>query len=245
MTAPGRTRHRPGSRCLRALGGSRRPVGVLRRAVRPRIPDGRAGRADRGLPAGPPRSGLPRRTRRPAGRLRRPPDPADPGRPVRRAGRRLHRAAQARGSRPHRVAQDQQRARPGAAGQAHGQDAGHRRDRRGPARRGHRHRGRPARPGLRRLHGRGGHPPAGPERLPHAHAGRGGDPGHRGHPHAQGRHERGLPRLGGHGRPHPLLHRLGRRAPSVPDDGQGLPADHRRGGQGAGARGRKGGCPTR
>ena len=55
------------------------------------------------------------------------------------------------------------------------------------------------------------------------------------HPHAQGRHERGLPGLGDHRRAHALLHRLGGRSASVPDDGQGLPADHRRGGQGASA----------
>ena len=42
---------------------------------------------------------------------------------------------QARGAQPHRRAQDQQRARPDPAGQAHGQDAHHRRDRRRPARR--------------------------------------------------------------------------------------------------------------
>ena len=48
--------------------------------------------------------------------------------------------AQARGPAPHRRAQDQQHRRPGAAGAADGQEAGHRRDRRGPARRGHGHR---------------------------------------------------------------------------------------------------------
>ena len=55
-------------------------------------------------------------------------------------GRRLPGPAQARGPRAHRVAQDQQRARPGAAHEADGQDPDHRRDRRRPARRGHRHR---------------------------------------------------------------------------------------------------------
>ena len=50
--------------------------------------------------------------------------------------------AQARGPQPHRRAQGAQRARPGAADQADGQDAGDRRDRRRPARRGGRHRGR-------------------------------------------------------------------------------------------------------
>ena len=42
--------------------------------------------------------------------------------------------------------------------------AGHRRDRRGTARRRHRHRLRPARPRVRRLHGHGGHAPPGAQR---------------------------------------------------------------------------------
>ena len=64
---------------------------------------------------------------------------------------------QARGRRPHRCPQDQQRARPGAPHPAPRQDAGHRRDRGRPARRRHRHRLRAARPAVRRLHGRRGH----------------------------------------------------------------------------------------
>ena len=55
-------------------------------------------------------------------------------------GGRLPGLPEARGPGAHRLAQDQQRARPGAADQAHGQDADHRRDRGRPARRGHRHR---------------------------------------------------------------------------------------------------------
>ena len=55
------------------------------------------------------------------------------------------------------VAQAQQRARPGAARQAHGQAADHRRDRRRPARRRQRDGVRAARPRVHRLHGRGGH----------------------------------------------------------------------------------------
>ena len=166
-------------------------------------------------------------------------------RAVRRGGRRRDRPAQARGPHPHRVAQDQQRARPGPAGPADGQDEGHRRNRRRPARRRHGHRGRAVRPGVHGLHGRRGHPPAGPERVPHAHARRRGHPGHRRHPDAQGRHERGLPRLGDDGRVHPLLHRLGGRAAPVPDDGQGLPAGDRPGGQGAGPGRRPVACRTR
>ena len=65
---------------------------------------------------------------------------------------------------PHRRAQDQQRARPGAAGQADGQDADHRRDRRRPARRRDRHRLRAARPRVHRLHGHRGHAPPAAQR---------------------------------------------------------------------------------
>ena len=59
--------------------------------------------------------------------------------PPLRAARRP-RPPQARGPDPHRLAQDQQRARPGAAHPADGQAAGDRRDRRRPARRRHRDR---------------------------------------------------------------------------------------------------------
>ena len=75
---------------------------------------------------------------------------------------------------PHRRAQDQQRARPGAAGAAHGQAAHHRRDRRRASTAWPRPRLRAARPGVRGLHGRGGHAAPGAERLPHAPARRRG-----------------------------------------------------------------------
>ena len=48
--------------------------------------------------------------------------------------------SETRGPEPHRRPQDQQRAGSGAAGQEDGQDPPDRRDRRGSARRGHRHR---------------------------------------------------------------------------------------------------------
>ena len=108
---------------------------------------------------------------------------------------------QARGPAPHRRAQDQQHARPGAAGAAHGQEARHRRDRRGPARRRHRRRRRALRARVRRLHGRGGHPPPGAQRLPHAHARRARRAGPHRLAHAQGRDERGDARLDGLRRP--------------------------------------------
>ena len=62
---------------------------------------------------------------------------------------------QARGPQPHRRAQGEQRARPDHAGQAHGQAARHRRDRRRHARRRDRDAVRQVRPGMRGVHGRG------------------------------------------------------------------------------------------
>ena len=76
-------------------------------------------------------------------------------------------------SRAHRGAQDQQRSRPGPARAADGQVAHHRRDRRGAARRGDRHRLRAARSAVCRLHGCGRHGAPGAQRLSHAYAGRG------------------------------------------------------------------------
>ena len=87
---------------------------------------------------------------------------------------------------------------PGAAGAADGQEARHRGDRRGPARRRHRRRRGALRLRVRGVHGRGGHPPAGAERLPHAHARRAGRAGRHRRAHAQGRDERGDARLDGH-----------------------------------------------
>ena len=78
---------------------------------------------------------------------------------------RLPGVPQARGHGPHRVAQDQQRARPGPAHQADGQDPGDRGDRRRPARRGHGHGVRPVRHGVRRVHGLGRHATPGAECL--------------------------------------------------------------------------------
>ena len=118
--------------------------------------------------------------------LRRPPDAALPRGPSRRAVVEVARAGdgrrgptghpapppvpQARGPGPHGRPQDQQRPRPGAAHAAARQVAGHRRDRRRPARRRDSHGVRAPRPAVRRVHGRGGHPPPGPERAPDARA---------------------------------------------------------------------------
>ncbi len=187
-------------------------------------------RARGGVPRRVGRPGLPGRARRPAARLRRAgPSPLTECAPPVRAARRPG-AAQARGPQPHRQPQDQQRARPGAARPAHGQAPAHRRDRRRPARRGHRHGRRPARPGVRGLHGRGRHGAPGAQRVPHAPARRRGAPGHHRQPHAEGRGQRGHARLGGHRRVHPLLPRLGDGAAPVPVDGPGVPpGDRRRG----------------
>ena len=108
---------------------------------------------------------------RAAARLRRPPDAAVPRRSgsPRRPGTRSTSSARTSTT---RRAQDQQRARPGAARQAHGQDAHHRRDRRRPARRRHRDRVRAARPRVRRLHGHRGHAPPAAQRPAHGAAGR-------------------------------------------------------------------------
>ena len=170
---------------------------------------------------------VPRRARRRPARLRRPAVAAhrvpQPGRPARPAP-----AAQARGPQPHRQPQDQQRARPGAAGPAHGQAPPGGRDRRRPARRGHRHRRRAARHGLRRLHGRRRRRAPGPQRVPHEAARRRGVPGRVRQPHAEGRRERGHARLGGDGRDDPLLPRLGDGPAPVPVDGARAAAGDRR-----------------
>ena len=79
---------------------------------------------------------VPRRLRPDPARVRRRPEPALRRRSGSvRAGRRRPDPAQARGPQPHRRPQDPQRARPGAAHPADGQDPGDRRDRRRPARR--------------------------------------------------------------------------------------------------------------
>ena len=117
--------------------------GDVRRSVRPRGPRPRARGARRGPQEGHARPRLPRRARAPPPHLHRPTQPHHRGPAVRRARRRGPGHPQARGPQPHRLAQDQQRAGAGAADQADGQDPGHRRDRRRPARRRHGHRRRP------------------------------------------------------------------------------------------------------
>ena len=136
--------------------------------------------------------------------------------------------AQARGPAPHRRAQGEQHRGPGAARPPDGEATDHRRDRRGPARRGH---GRLLRAGwarLRGLHGRRGRPATGAQRPADAALRRHGAPGRERQPHAQGRDERGDPRLGDERRDHLLRHRQRRRSAPVPDPGAGPAAGHRR-----------------
>ena len=73
-----------------------------------------------------------------------------------------------------------------------------------PARRRDRHRVRAARPAVRRVHGRGGHPAPGAERAPDARAGRRGPERDQRHRDAQGRGQRGDARLGHQRRDDPL-----------------------------------------
>ena len=176
----------------------RRAVRRVRRPVRARVAGAGLPGARGGLPRrrGPTRRSAPSTTASCATTAGRPTPVTECQRPVRAARR--ARAAQARGPHPHRLAQDQQRDRPGPAHPAHGQAADHRRDRRRPARRGHRHRGRAVRPRVRRLHGRGRRRAPGPQRVPHGAARRRGAAGRVGQPHAEGRHQRGHARLGGH-----------------------------------------------
>ena len=116
---------------------------------------------------------------------------------------------------------------------AHGQDPAGRRDRRRPARRGHRHRGGAVGHGVPGVHGRGRHGPPGAERVPHAPARRRGHPGAVGQPDPQGCRERGHAGLGRHRRALPLLPRLGDGPASVSVDGPRVPPGARHGGPGA------------
>ena len=161
-------------------------------------------------------------------------------------GRALARAlAQARGPLSHRRAQDQQRARPGAAREEDGQDAHHRRDRRRPARRRDRDRVRALRPAVRGLHGRGGRAAPGAQRRPHAAPRRAGHPRGERLAHAEGRDERGAARLG-HERAHDvLLHRQRRGAAPLPRARRDAAERHRRGGARAGPAPSRARCPTR
>ena len=202
------------------------------------------GRARGGVARRARRPGLPRRARRAAARLRRAPDAALPRRAPERA-RRPRGLPQARGPQPHRRAQDQQRARPGAAGQAHGQAARHRRDRRRPARRRDRDRVRAARPRVRRLHGRRGHAPPEAQRRAHGAARR-----RRSCPSrpARGRSRRRPRRRSATGSPTSQTRTTSSARPSArrpyPAIVRDLQRVHRRRGARAAASSARAGCPT-
>ena len=209
----------------------------VRRAVHAGVPHRRDRRAHGGVRGGEGGPRVPGGVRAPAAaRTRAGPSSDHRGAAVRRARRRGARLPQARGPQPHRLAQDQQRARPGAAHPAPRQDARDRRDRRGPARRRHRHRGRPLRLRVHDLHGRGRHRAPGAQRRAHAAARRRGHPGQDRLAHAQGRDQRRLPRLGRERRDDQLHLRHGGGPASVPRDGARLPEGHRRRGARAAAR---------
>ena len=172
--------------------GRARTLRHLRRALRRRDPDAAHPLAGKGLRSGEGRPVVPRRAQPLPQALCRPAEPALFRRTADREARRRKDLFQARRAQPHRRAQDQQRARPDPARPPHGQEAHHRGNRRRPARRRHRHRLRPLRPRMRRLHGRGRRRAAEAERLPHEDAGRGGAAGRSRRADAQGCDERGV-----------------------------------------------------
>ena len=151
--------------------------------------------------------------------------------PAPRCAARASTAAQARGPEPHRLAQDQQRARSGAAGPAHGQAPARRRDRRRPTRRGDGHRRRAARPRVRVYMGEVDIERQALNVFRMRLLGAEVDPVHAGQPHAEGRHQRGHAGLGAHRRVHALLLWRSVDGPaSVPVDGaRAPPRDRRRG----------------
>ena len=178
-------------------------------------------------------------------RDRRPAQRAVLRRRLTRAARRGEDLPQARGPEPHRRAQDQQHARPGAADAADGQEARHRRDRRRPARRGHGHGGGGLRPGVRRLHGHRGHPPPGAQRLPHEAAGRAGRP-RRQPASARSRTPSTRPCATGwaaSSSTHYIIGSVAGPAP-VPDDGPRVPVLHRPRGRGSRCSRPRAACPT-
>lgn len=158
---------------------------------------------------------------------------ADRGPAVRRTRRWCPGVPQAGRPEPHRIPQDQQCAGSGTADEADGQDPRHRRDRRRPARGRHRHRVRAVRARMHHLHGRDRHRAPGAQRGPDAHARCRGRRREVRQPDAEGRHQRGVPRLGRQCGPYALPVRNRRRTAPLPGDGAGLPPGHRRRGQAA------------
>ena len=136
------------------------------------------------------------RVQRHVARLLGPPHAAHLRRAPHRADRRRANLSEARRPGPHRLAQDQQCARPGSARPPHGQAPHHRRNRSRTARSRQRHGLRALRHGVRCLHGNRGHAAAGAECLPHALARRGGARRRIRLAHAERRHQRGACAIG-------------------------------------------------
>ena len=185
------------------------------------------------------------RARPPAPHLLRPAQHPHRGAAVRRARRRRPGPAQARGPQPHRLAQDQQRARPGAA------------HRSGWASRGSSPRPAPASTASPRATAAAllglecvvymGEEDTRRQALNVARMrllGAEVDPGHGRLAHPQGRDQRGDARLGDERRDHPLPARHRRRPAPVPDDGPRLPPGHRRRGRASRCSTSSAGCPT-
>ena len=204
------------------------PLRAVRRKLRGRDPRPRARRLEAKLCRGPARPGVHGRVPVGAEALRRSTEPHLPRRAHESRTRRRADLSEARGPEPHRRPQGQQHDRPGDAGAADGQAAGHRGDGCRPAWRGHRDHLRALRPRVRRLHGQRGRQAAVAERLPHEPARRDGRAGRERLEDIEGRAQRGAARLGHERREHVLHHRHGRRTASVSDDGARLPARDRR-----------------
>ena len=172
------------------------PFRRLRRPFRGRNADAADPRSGERISRCAGRPGIQGAVRRFARTLCRSPQPALFRRTPDRGTWRRASVVQARRAQPHRRAQDQQLHRADPARHAHGQDAHHCGNRRGPARRRHRHRLRALWPALRDLYGRDRRGAAGTQCVSHEAARRGGCSGDQRRRDAQGCHERGAARLG-------------------------------------------------
>ena len=187
--------------------------------------------------------GLPRGVRLLSSRIRGEGDAPVRGAEAHRGARRGEDLPQARGHEPHRLPQDQQHPRAGPAGPAHGQEARDRRDR-APA-------STAWRPPRRRrssgwsadLHGRGGHPPAGPQRARMRILGAEVVPVTAGTATLKDAMNEAMRDWVTLGPGHLLRHRHRGRPPPLPGDGPRLPERHRPGGEAADPR--KGGASPR
>ncbi len=135
---------------------------------------------------------------------------------------------EARGPHAHRLAQDQQRARPGAADTTHGQEPRHRRNRRRATRCRHRDRGRAVRSRVHGVHGRRRCRTPSAQRVADEVARRRRRHRAVGQRDAEGRGQRSDARVGRERGGHALLPRFGDGAASVSLDGARVPTRRRR-----------------